>query len=157
MGWAGLPLWMTVAVSAYKAAAFVTYKKSLNTRATITRMVMGAFNMPIIRMHKSTMVRKNSRRKRLQQPLLAGAGPSLLKPLLVETISAPWRLLMSLANLVPRRVQGSRADPRLSGDPCRASPSPLGVILTCLFYFVLICSVFHCTCYLFLFVTGRLG
>merc|ERR1711940_288763 len=113
--------------------------------------------MPIIRMHKSTMVRKNSRRKRLQQPLLAGAGPLLLKPLLVETISAPWRLLMSLANLVPRRVQGSRADLRLSGDPCRASPSPLGVILTCLFYFVLICSVFHCTCYLFLFVTGRLG
>ena len=28
------------------------------------------------------------------------------------------------------------------------------VVLVC---FVLICSVFHCTCYLFLFVTGRLG
>merc|ERR1712155_385027 len=61
-------------------------------------------------MHKSTMVRKNSRRKRLQQPFLAGAGPSLLKPLLVETISAPWRWLMSLAKLVRRQVQGSRAD-----------------------------------------------
>ena len=99
----------------------------------MTLIVMGAFNMPIIRMHKSTMVRKNSRRKRLQKPLLAGAGPSLSKPLLVATISAPWRLLMSLANLVPRQVQGSRADLRLSGDPCRASPSLLGVILTCLF------------------------
>merc|ERR1712155_63660 len=74
-------------------------------------------------MHKSTMVRKNSRRKRLQQPLLAGAGPSLLKPLLVETITAPWRLLMSLANLVPRRVQRSRADSSLGGDLCWTSPT----------------------------------
>ena len=137
VGWAGLPLWMTVAVSAYKATAFVTYKRTLSTRAMITLMVMGAFKMPIMRMHKSTRQRRNSRRKRLQQPLLVGAGPSLLKPLLVETITAPWRLLMSLANLVPRRVQRSRADSRLSGDPCWTSPSPLGVILTCLFWFAL--------------------
>ena len=99
----------------------------------MTLIVMGAFKMPIIKMHKSIMVRKNSRRRRLQQPFRAGAGPSLSKPLLVETISAPWRLLLSLASLIPRQVQGSRADPRLSGDPCRASPSPLGVILACLF------------------------
>merc|ERR1712218_535763 len=85
------------------------------------------------------MVRRNSRRKRLQQPLLVGAGPSLLKPLLVETITAPWRLLMSLASLVPRRVRRSRADSRLSGDPCWTSPSPLGVIVTCLFWFGCVC------------------
>ena len=137
VGWAGLPLWMIVAVSAYKATTFVTYKSSLSTRATITLMVMGAFKMPIMRMHKSTMQRKNSRRKRLQHPLLVGAGPSLLKPLLVETITAPWRLLMSLANLVLRRAQGSRADSSLGGDPCWTSPSPLGVILTCLFWLAL--------------------
>ena len=141
VGWAGLPLWMIVAVSAYKATTFVTYKSSLSTRATITLMVMGAFKMPIMRMHKSTMQRKNSRRKRLQQPLLVGAGPSLSKPLLVETITAQWRLLMSLANLVLRRAQGSRADSSLGGDlggdPCWTSPSPLGVILTCLFWLAL--------------------
>ena len=153
-------MWITVAVSAYKATAFVTYKPSLNTRATITLMVRGAFKMPIMRMHRSTMQRKNSRRKRLQQPLLLlGAGPSLLKPLLVETITAPWGLLMSLASLVPRRVRRSRADPRLSGDPCWTSPSPLGVVVTCLFWFVfvLICSAFYCNCYLLVFVKGRLG
>ena len=120
-------------MSAYRATAFVTYRSNLSTRATITRMVMGAFKMPIMRMHKSTMQRKNSRRKRLQHPLLVGAGPSLLKPLLVETITAPLRLLMSLANLVLRRAQRSRADSRLGGDPCWTSPPPLGVILTCLF------------------------
>ena len=99
----------------------------------MTLIVMGAFKMPIIKMHKSIMVRKNSRRRRLQQPFRAGAGPSLSKPLLVETISAPWRWLVLLAKLIRWQVQGSRADLRLSGVPCRASLSPLGVVLTCLF------------------------
>ena len=99
----------------------------------MTLIVMGAFKMPIIKMHKSIMVRKNSRRRRLQQPFRAGGGPSLSKPLLVATISASWRWLVLLAKLVRWQVQESRADLRLSGVPCRASLSPLGVVLTCLF------------------------
>ena len=111
----------------------------------MTLIVMGAFKMPIIKMHKSSMVRKNSRRRRLQQPFRAGAGPLLSKPDLVETISAPWRWLVLLAKLIRWQVQGSRADLRLSGDPCRASLSPLGVVLTCLFEFV---SFYFALCFI---------
>ena len=60
---------------------------------------------------------------------------------------------MSLANLVLRRAQRSRADSRLGGDPRWTSPPPLRgdldvLVLIC---FVLVCSVFYCNCYLLLF------
>ena len=120
-------------MSAYRATAFVTYRSNLSTRATITRMVKGALRTPIMRIDKSTMQRKNSRRRRLQHPLFVEAGSSLLNPLLVQTIMASLMSLMSLTNLVLRQAQRSGTDSRLGGDPCWPSPPPLGMILTCLF------------------------